>query len=39
MSDLDEFCWKMNRIAEIVEYLFIQSENHEEKINGDNRKH
>ena len=39
MPDLEQFCWKMNRMAEMVEYLMNKSEVHDEKLNNDNRRH
>lgn len=38
LPELDQFCWKMNRMAEIVEYLFDKSLTHDEKIGSDNKR-
>lgn len=38
LSDIDGFCWKMNRMAEMLEYLMGMSEKHEEKIGNDNKR-
>ena len=39
LSELDQFCWKMNRMAQMVEYLMDKAEQHDDKINNDNKRH
>lgn len=35
LPEIEQFCWKMNKMAEIVEYLFDRSINQEEKLASD----
>lgn len=39
MENIDQFAWKMNKMSELIEYLFIKSEENSEKINADDKKY
>ena len=39
MNELDQFCWKMNKMAQILDYLMEKSEDHETRLNNDNKRH
>ena len=39
LSDLDQFCLKMQQMAEMVDYLMNKSEDHENRLNIDNKRH
>jgi Mg2+ and Co2+ transporter CorA len=39
LPELEQFCWKMNRMAEIVELLMGKSEDHEQRIGADGKRY
>lgn len=38
LADLDQFCWKMNKMAQMTEYLMDKTEKHEDRLNNDNKR-
>ena len=38
LVDLDQYCWKMNKMAQMMEYIMDKTEKHEDRLNNDNKR-